>query len=298
MSAPLLIPMSGNEALADAVARSTVAEMGRLVTRTFPDGESYLRFETPLTDRSVALVCTLVHPNDKLAPLLFAAAAAADLGARRVGLIAPYIAYMRQDRRFQPGEAITSNTFASILSDHFDWLVTVDPHLHRHTALGDIFRIPTQVVHAATVISQWIRSEIRNPLLIGPDAESEQWVGAVARNVGAPHLTSRKIRRGDLDVDVSMPDVTAWRDHTPVLVDDIISTGRTMIKTIGQLQRIGMPPPVCIGVHGIFAADALDALISAGAARVVTVNTIPHSTNAIDIMPAFAEPLGSLANGP
>jgi ribose-phosphate pyrophosphokinase len=135
------------------------------------------------------------------------------------------------------------------------------------------------------------------PLLIGPDAESEQWVVAVARDAEAPYLTLQKVRRGDVDVEVVVPDVTSWRDHTPVLVDDIISTGHTMIETIGHLRKAGLPPPVCIGVHGIFAADALDALISSGAARVVTVNTIPHSTNEIDIMPTLAEAFNSLVSG-
>jgi ribose-phosphate pyrophosphokinase len=293
---PLLIPMPGNEVLADAMARTLGAEIGRLVIRHFPDGESYVRFETALTDRSVALICTLANPDSKLAPLLFAAAAAADLGARHVGLVAPYLAYMRQDRRFQAGEAITSNAFANILSNHFDWLVTVDPHLHRHGALSEIFSIPTRVMHAADAISRWIRNEIKKPLLIGPDAESEQWVAAVARDAEAPYLTLQKLRHGDADVEVSVPNVTSWRGHTPVLVDDIISTGHTMIETIGHLRRAGLPPPVCIGVHGIFAANALDALISSGAARIVTVNTIPHSTNEIDIMPTLAEALDSLAS--
>ena len=281
--------MPGNEALADAIRRTLGAEIGRLITRHFPDGESYLQFETALVDRSVALVCTLAHPDDKLALLLFAAAAAADLGARNVGLVAPYLAYMRQDRRFRAGEAITSNTFASILSNQFDWLVTVDPHLHRHRTLAEIFSIPTHVVHAVAAISRWVRSEIQKPLLIGPDMESEQWVAAVARDAEAPHLTLQKVRRGDRDVEVFLPDMAAWRGHTPVLVDDIISTGRTMIKTIGHLRQAGMASPVCIGIHGIFAENALDALIDAGAARIITVNTIPHITNAIDILPDIAK---------
>jgi ribose-phosphate pyrophosphokinase len=82
-------------------------------------------------------------------PLLFAADTARDLGARRIGLVAPYLAYMRQDIRFHAGEAVTSRTFAAILSRHLDWLVTVDPHLHRYHELSEIYRIPTQVVHAA-----------------------------------------------------------------------------------------------------------------------------------------------------
>ena len=139
------------------------------------------------------LVCTLDRPDDKFLPLVFAAAAARDLGAHGSALSAPYLAYMRQDRRFQPGEAVTSTYFAKLLSSQIDWLVTVDPHLHRRGSLAEIYSIPTQVMHAAPLISDWIRSEVKMPLLIGPDSESEQWVAAVARDAGAPHVVLQKI---------------------------------------------------------------------------------------------------------
>jgi ribose-phosphate pyrophosphokinase len=237
----------------------------------------------------------LGRPDDKFLPLMFAAAAARELDAAKVGLVSPYLAYMRQDRRFQPGEAVTSTYFARLLSSQIDWLVTVDPHLHRRESLAEIYSIPTQVMHAAPLISDWIRAEVKRPLLIGPDSESEQWVAAVACNAGAPHVVLWKMRRGDRDVEVSVPDVARWRDHTPVLVDDIVSTGRTMIETIGHLKREGMQPPVCIGVHGIFAVEAFSDLMAAGAGRVVTTNTIPHMTNSIDVTALLAHGVRAVA---
>lgn len=287
----LMVPLPGNEKLTDDLAHRVGGDVATLVTRTFPDGESYLRYETPVAGRSVVLVCTLDRPDDKLLPLLFAAAAARDLKAAKVGLIAPYLAYMRQDRRFQPGEAITSNAFAKIVSGGIDWLLTVDPHLHRHSSLADIYSVPAEVVHAAPLISGWIRSFVERPLLIGPDAESEQWVAAVAEAAEAPHLVLHKIRHGDREVEVSVPDVVRWRSHTPVIVDDIVSTAQTMIETIGHLKRAGMQPPVCIAVHGIFAGTAYDELIAAGAGKVVTTNTVAHLSNAIDVVPLLADGL-------
>lgn len=295
MSRFLLVPLPGNEDLADRLARALDTEIGGIVVRRFPDEETYLRFETALDDKSVALVCTLARPNEKIMPLIFAAATARDLGAARVGLVAPYLAYMRQDRRFQSGEAVTSNYFAKILSNHVDWLVTVDPHLHRHGSLQEVFSVPAHVVHAAPLISAWIRNEVKHPLLIGPDAESEQWVAAVAHDADAPFLILQKVRCGDRDVAISVSDLARWRDHTPVLVDDIVSTGHTMIETIDHLRRSGMRAPVCIAVHGIFAGEALDAMVAAGAARIVTTNTIPHVTNAIDVVPLLVEGIHSIA---
>lgn len=289
MTAPLLIALPGSEGLAPPICDRLGAELGQVEHRPFPDGETYLKYLTKVSERVVTLLCTLDHPDQKFLPLMFAAAAARDLGAREVGLICPYLAYMRQDKQFQPGEAVTSTYFADLLSGQIDWLVTVDPHLHRRAGLDEIYRVPTQVGHAAPLISEWIRREVRSPLLIGPDSESAQWVAAVAQAAKAPYVILEKVRRGDRDVQVSVPEIERWRDHTPVLVDDIISTARTMIETVSHLKAVEMTAPVCIAVHGIFAGNALRDLVAAGASRVVTCNTIPHQTNAIDVTPLLAQ---------
>lgn len=294
MTSPLLIPLPGNEQLVGNLATTLSADVGAIAIRRFPDGETYLRYETPVAGRPLILACTLDRPDDKLLTLVFAATAARELGSTQVGLVCPYLAYMRQDRRFQPGEAVTSAYFAKLLSSQIDWLVTVDPHLHRRGSLTEIYSIPTQVMHAAPLISEWIRTSVNKPLLIGPDGESEQWVAAVARDAGAPYVVLQKVRRGDRDVEVSIPEVARWRDHMPVLVDDILSTGRTMIETIGHLKQQGLRPAVCVAVHGIFAGDALGALIAAGADKVVTTNTISHPTNAIDVTKLVAQGLRAL----
>jgi ribose-phosphate pyrophosphokinase len=291
---PLLFAFPGNERLAALLAPALGAETGEAVLRHFPDGESYWRYETPVAGREVALLCTLDRPDDKALALLFAAAAGRELKAKRIGLIAPYLAYMRQDHRFQPGEAITSGTFAKLVSREIDWLVTVDPHLHRRSSLDEIYSMPTRALHAAPLIAQWISDNVENPLLIGPDRESEQWVAAVARGARAPHIVLRKIRRGDREVEVSVPDLAQWKGRTPVLVDDIISTGQTMIVTLKHLKGVGLGPLVCIGVHGIFAGNALEELKQAGADRMVTTNTISHSTNGIDISGLLAEGVRAL----
>ncbi len=286
---PIIFSLPGNDETANKIADKLSAEIGSLQIRRFPDLESYVRYETAVEGRKVFLVCTLDRPDDKFLPLLFAAAAARDLGAAEVGLVAPYLAYMRQDRRFQSGEAVTSKYFANTLSPWIDWLVTIDPHLHRVTSLSEIYSVRSAVAHAAPAVSAWIKETIPNPVLVGPDSESEQWVSAVAKNAGAPFMVLKKTRRGDRDVEVSVPDVENWRNHTPVLVDDIISTARTMIETIGNLTTAGLAPPVCVGVHAVFADDAYSELQRAGAGRIVTTNTITHESNDIDVAPLLAE---------
>jgi ribose-phosphate pyrophosphokinase len=136
-------------------------------------------------------------------------------------------------------------------------------------------------VRAAPLIARWIRRHVSSPVVVGPDGESAQWVQAVADEAGAPAVVLTKTRRGDRDVQVSVPEVERWRGRTPVVVDDLISTGRTMIETVGHLTRAGLPAPICVGVHAHFVASAYADLVAAGAAHVVTCNTVPHASNAL-----------------
>lgn len=285
---PIVLALPGNEALAASLSIEIGGERGDAEIRRFPDGETYVRLDSPVAGQEIVLICTLDRPDAKLLPLLFLARLAKELGAARVGLVAPYLSYMRQDRRFKPGEAVTSAYFAEIISRSVDWMVTIDPHLHRRSSLKEIYAIPARALGAAPLVSAWIRDRIKQPLLIGPDEESGQWVAAVAVAAGAPYVVLEKERRGDRDVKVSVPEVDRWRSHTPVLLDDIISTGRTMIETAHHLRAAGMAPPVCVGIHGVFAANALAEMHTAGIADIVTCNTIPHETNRIDVAPLLA----------
>jgi ribose-phosphate pyrophosphokinase len=280
---PLVFAMPGNEAFATRLATHLGADLGVIETRDFPDGETYMRLGSDVEGRSIILVSTLDRPNAKTLPLLFAAHAARDLGAARVGLVAPYLGYMRQDKRFHPGEAITSNAYGQLLSSRLDWIVTVDPHLHRRASMSEVCSIPVAVCHAAPKLSEWIREHVPTAIVVGPDAESEQWVSAVAADAGVPFVTLEKARRGDRDVEIKFPDLEQWREKTPVLVDDIISSGRTMEVAVKRLLSLGFSAPVCLGIHGVFAEDAFARLVAAGAARVICTNTVPHTSSAIDV---------------
>jgi len=288
---PTIFAFPGYEVFARSIQDQTGFASGDLTVYEFPDGESLVTLQTDVKDKDVIVVCGLDDANSKVMPLMFFACTAKKLGAKSVGLVAPYLGYMRQDKRFNPGEAITSNIFAKFISSLVDWLVTLDPHLHRYKLLDEIYTIPTTVLHAATVVGRWITENIENPVLIGPDEESRQWVTAVAAKTNAPFIVLKKIRHGDKDVEVSVPEVNKYRSHTPVLVDDIISTARTMIETVTHLDKAGMKRSVCIGIHAIFAGDAYIELKNAGVEKIVTTNSIPHETNAINVVPIFAAAL-------
>ncbi|MEO6305414.1 MAG: ribose-phosphate pyrophosphokinase [Bacteroidia bacterium] len=279
----IIFSFPGNELLSENIIAGIEGEKGNFTLRQFPDGESYVRVLSNVEGKDVCVVCTLSQPDSKILSLLFLCYELRDLKVKSICLIAPYLAYMRQDKRFNPGEALTSNYFAKLISSSVDSLITIDPHLHRRVSMKEIYSIPCEVLHATKLISAWIKKNIPNAIIIGPDSESEQWVSEVAKNANVPFTVLQKVRKGDRDVEVSVPHIEKYKNLTPVLVDDIISTARTMIETVQHLKKAGMKPPVCIGVHAVFSENAYEDLNKSDVSRIVTCNTIKHPSNGIDV---------------
>lgn len=280
---PIIFALPGNELLAKKISDGINGESGNFIQRQFPDGETYIRILSKVENCEIIIVCTLNEPDSKLLALIFFCKLLKDLKAKSICLVAPYLSYMRQDKQFNSGEAVTSKYFANILSETVNSIITIDPHLHRRSSMNEIYSIPCSVLHASELISNWIKIKIPNALLVGPDSESEQWVSEVAKNAEVPFIILEKIRHGDTNVEVSIPHIEKYKYHTPVLVDDIISTARTMIVTVQHLYNAGMKAPICIGVHAVFANDAYNDLIKSRIMEVITCNTIPHESNKIDI---------------
>lgn len=286
--AVVVLAFPGNEDLASELVSALGAQRGALTLHRFPDEETSVRVSGAVDQCDVIIACTLDRPNDKLITLYLTASTLRSLGARRVILASPYLPYMRQDRSFHVGEGVSAMHIAKWLSGFLDGLVTVDPHLHRIHHLDEIYRIPTRVVPAAKPIAHWIRENVAQPVLVGPDEESRQWVSEVAHDVPCPFFVLDKVRYGDRDVEVRMPGVAEFQDRTPVLVDDIVSSGYTMIAAVKRLQASGFGPPVCIGVHALFSQNAYEQLRHLGSQEVVTCNTIRHISNGIDLNRSIA----------
>ena len=285
---PLLFELSAAPGLAARLAERLPCDLGDLSTRRFPDGETFLRFDTPVEGREVILICTLDRPDPKLAPLLFAAQGAREHGARSIGLVAPYLAYMRQDTEFHTGEVVTSRLFARLISEQFDWLVTIDPHLHRYPALDAIYTIPAVAATATDAIADWIRDNVNDPVIVGPDDESRQWADRIATRAQARSIVLTKERRGDFSVSIDAAALDHFESGNPVLIDDVASSARTLIEAAELVKRSLRRAPLCTVVHGIFAGDSYERLQAVGIPRAVSTNSVAHESNAIDVSDILA----------
>lgn len=253
----------------------------------FPDGESGITLP-PVLAGHVVFCRSLDRPNDKLIELLLAARAARDSGAKSLTLVAPYLCYMRQDAAFHPGEAISQRIIGSMLADIFDNVITVDPHLHRITRFDEAVPARNAVaLSAAPLLGDLLSERAPGALLLGPDAESLQWVGAVAESHAFDSGVCTKVRSGDRNVAIELPAVDCSQRNV-VLVDDMASTGCTLAAAALQCFARGARSVDVLVVHGLFVGDAVDQLRQNGVGRIWSTDSIPHSTSVIPLAAMLA----------
>lgn len=260
----------------------------------FPDGELRLRLPVDacgkLPERLI-LYRSLADPNEKLLELLLIAGQARGYGARELVLVAPYLAYMRQDIAFRPGEVVSQKVVGALLGQAFDAVLTVDPHLHR------IDRLEQAIPHTrcfslsgAPLLGALIAREIERPLLLGPDGEAAQWVALAAQAQGFENGVCSKQRQGDRQVQISLPRLDFAGRHV-VLIDDVASSGHTLAEAARLVLAAGAAQVDVAVTHALFAADALALVHAAGVQRVWSSDCIAHPSNALQVAPLLAATL-------
>jgi ribose-phosphate pyrophosphokinase len=273
------------------LADATDLPLATVRVHRFPDGETLVRVAVP-PGRHAYVVRSLHDPNPKLVETALAADALRRAGAARVTLLAPYLPYMRQDRVFRSGEPVSQQVVGGWLGDVFDGVITIEAHLHRVRRLADVIAGRSRSLSAGPAVSTWLGRAGRT-WVIGPDAESEPWIRTIARAAGASWVVARKTRHGDRRVTVRVPEVPA--DARAVIVDDVASSGATIAATARALRRQGVHTVDAVVAHAIFAPGAEQRIRASGVRRLVSCDTIAHSTNAIRVAPLMAAALARSA---
>jgi len=275
---------------ATRIAQAANLSMGLIERHRFPDGELKLRLPASLPERSIILR-SLDHPNEKLIEIMLAGATARTLGARHLTLVAPYLAYMRQDIAFAPGETVSQNIIGKFLAGLFDKLITVDPHLHRSPTLRQAVPVAQAIaLSGAAPLSDLIAQRRPSALLVGPDEESSQWIATAANRHHLEHGVCRKARLGDNAVSIDLNGLNP-AGKAVVLLDDIASTGHTLAQAAKRLLAAGAASVDVAVTHALFVNDALQVIQQAGVGKIWSTDCIEHPTNAVSVAPLIAEAL-------
>lgn len=279
-----------NRSRAALLASALRAKYADIETHTFPDGESLVRIPEQEACRAkhVAVYRSLDRPNDKLVELMLAASL---LGAARdVTLIAPYLSYMRQDKAFRVGEPVSQAVIGKMLAANFRRFVTVDPHLHRTPSLEEVFSgRPTLCLTAAELIADYIRHTLpADAVVLGPDAESAPLVGRVATRAGRQWSVAKKHRKGDHDVEITLPETLSFHNRTVAIVDDVISSGHTIATVARAVRETGAGRVIACATHALHDGDAARHMALAGVDTVASSDSVAHETNKFSVLETIA----------
>jgi ribose-phosphate pyrophosphokinase len=257
----------------------------------FPDGE--IKVTAGPSADAVILYMPLDAPNEKLIALLFAAEALRRGGTQRLVLVAPYLCYMRQDTAFNPGEAISQKVIGPLIARTVERVVTVDAHLHRTHAIADVFPgIAAEDLSAMPTIAEAIRGTLgANTVVVGPDEESAQWVGDLAQRLGLACVVGRKTRAGDRSVSIRFAEGERLKGRPVLLVDDIVSSGGTLVTCAKALTAAGVTSIDAVVTHALFPPATLEDFTRAGIRSLRSTTSMPHPTNAIPLDALLAEAL-------
>lgn len=283
-------------------ARRLAALLGvplrEIALHRFPDGE--IRVTVGPAASTTIIYAALDQPNDKLLAILFAAEALRRAGARRLVLLAPYLCYMRQDTAFHEGEAISQKVVGRLIAATVDRVITVDAHLHRTTDIKAVFPgIEAENLSAMAAIAITLRGTGIDPatVVIGPDAESRPWVSDLAGQLGLAHTVAQKIRRGDRAVEISFAEAALVGGRPVLLVDDIVSSGGTLIACAKALKAAGATAIDVVITHALFPPEMAAEFAAAGIRSVRSTSSVPHPTNAIPLDDILATALRGEING-
>jgi len=287
----LIVSCSHGKHLAKTIAKRLKKPYSALEVTHFPDSEIKLKFNTNVKNKIVVLVQSFYkNINDCIVETLFAAETAKDLGAKKIILVAPYFPYLRQDKRFQPGECISLKTIAKNIDEDFNKIIIIDPHLHREKTLKHIFKISSKKLTANPLIQNYIKKNIKNPIIIGPDWESYKWAQKIAEKIHCDFAIMEKKRYSARKVEVKLHKKINIKNKNLIFIDDMISTGNTLLRAIKAMKKLGAKKVTCFAVHGILVENALQKLKKAGA-TVITTNTIPNKATKIDVSGIISEAL-------
>jgi ribose-phosphate pyrophosphokinase len=294
----VIVSGSSNTPLAYLIAKRLGVQPAKVEIRKFPDNEKYVRIDSDVNGKDVFIVQSMqFKPDEYIIEALLLASAARDSGAKSVILVAPYFAYARQDERFKPGEPVSVATIAGLLNTSgINGLITVDVHRHRILDFSSVFKgkwIDVSVMPdlAKYAVTQGLVNG--KTVIVGPDGEAIQWAKLAAESVNVKEYGAlQKKRYGDEEVKVSGS--LDLRGKNVFIVDDIISTGTTIIEASKLITEGGGRLTGVACAHGLFVNEALFKLYNEGITEVISSDTVPNQTTRVSSAEALSKGILSI----
>ena len=283
-----VIAGSASKDLGKRIARRLKAPYVEAKTRVFPDGESKITFGRIPKNSVVLVVQSTYPPVDTNLLQALSIISQVRSASSKIYAIIPYMGYARQDKQFLSGEVVTMSIVARMLqAAGAKKIVAVD--IHSKTALNH-FKIPKENISAIPELAKYFKKmKLKNALVVSPDMGGASRAKKFATLLNTDFIALKKSRNrktGKVLIQSSKVDV---HGKDLILVDDIISTGGSVIKAAQFLKRQKCKRVFVACTHGLFVGDAEKRIKKAGVARIISTNTIPRNTSKVDVSGVIAD---------
>jgi ribose-phosphate pyrophosphokinase len=281
----IIIPGSNSQDLAFRVAKATNSKLARVESKRFPDGEIYVRVHDDVKDEDVVIIQTQNSQNDGIIETILLCDALRDEGANSITVVAPYLSYARQDKKFNKGEPISIRALAKIYSDICDKLITINPH---ETHIERFFKIPFIYGDAVPKLAEYVKDKLNNPIALAPDKGAIEFAKTAAEILNCEYDYLEKTRISPTEIQIAPKNLDA-EGKDVLIVDDIISTGGTMATAIKLLKEQGAKKTIAACVHPVLIGDALNKLYTGGADEVVGTDTFLSEVSKVSVDDVIAK---------
>jgi ribose-phosphate pyrophosphokinase len=288
-----IIPGPASKELGQKIAKYLNTQPTPVYLKTFPDGESYIRFETTsLKDEEVVIVQTTSPPQDqRLIQLMLMADNAKDMEAHTITAVVPYLAYSRQDKRFIPGEAFSIKTIIKTLQNcGINKIITVNAH---NPNVLKNFNINIIDLSAIPLLAEYFKTNklVQNPLSLsmGKKALSVAQEADSILHGGYDYLTSK---RNTTTGNVTLEDKPlSIKNRDAIIFDDIISSGGTMAKAVKMIKDKGARKVYSACVHPLFIGNSRKNIIENGAEDIIGTDAVESPVSKVSIVPLISKTL-------
>lgn len=288
----IIVPGPASTDLGLKIGRLLEVKVTPVEYKRFPDGESYLRITEELEDENVVIVQTTGPPQDSnLVQLLLLIDAARDINAKSITAVVPYFAYARQDSRFRPGEAISSETVFKLLeSVRIDHFITVNFH---NSDILNLLKIPHENLSAIPSLADYMRNKLNlvGAFSLAPDEGAKKLVEETSTILGGEYgwLKKRRDRvTGEINVDFVSVNVMG---KDTIIFDDMISSGSTVISATNTLKALGARRIYIACVHPLLIGNSRERILMEGALKIVGTDCIQSPVSIVSVAPLIAEAL-------
>jgi ribose-phosphate pyrophosphokinase len=266
---------NGNRALAEEIAQQLNVPMGRALVGSFMNGETRVRLEENVRGSDIFVIQSICYPYDHhLMELCFIIDALKRSSAGRVTAVIPYFAYARQEKKMTGREPISAKVIARFIeAAGADRVLTVDLHA---AAIEGFFDVPVDHLRAGPLLSEYFRRmHLDEVVVVSPDPGGVPRATDFRNRLGASTLAIIAKQRPEVDVVESLEMVGDVAGKTAIIVDDMISTGGTLVKAANLVMERGALEVYACAVHGLFAGDAFEQIGSSRLKQVLVTNTYP-----------------------